>query len=283
MTAGSELPPEAIPDSLFGRLFGRFAAPAMLHDLLPLIAEWKPDLVVNDAAEFAGPIVAAKIGVPSITRSFGMTLPERRVSAAGDQVADLWRSVGLAPRPYGGCYHHLYLDTCPAALQPTAPAHIPQRQLLRPVSYDHVAAEPTRAATDWPDGFPVVYLTMGTVFNDLRLLRSTVDAVASLGVDVLVTVGLRTDPTDLGDQPPHVRVERYVPQTAVLSRCSVVVSHAGSGTFFAALSHGRPHCAYRKALTNFSMPPPSPPQAPDSRSIPEQPMPKPSAPRLAGC
>ena len=28
---------------------------------------------------------------------------------------------------------------------------------------------------------------MGTVFNDLRLLRRTVDAVASLGVDVLVT------------------------------------------------------------------------------------------------
>lgn len=246
-----QLPPEAIPDVMFGQVFGGVAAPAMLRDLLPLVAEWPPDLIINDAAEFAGPIVAAKIGVPSVTKSFGTPLPERRVSAAGEQVADLWRSVGLSPRPFGGCYDHLYLDTCPPALQPRPPAHIPRRQLLRPVSYDHVAAASTRSTADWPAGFPTIYLTMGTVFNDLSLLRRTVDAVASLGVDVLVTVGPRTNPTDLGDHPTHVRVERYVPQTAVLSRCRIVVSHAGSGTSFAALSRGLPQLCLPQGADQF--------------------------------
>ena len=92
----------------------------------------------------------------------------------------LWRSVGLQPRPFGGCYDHLYLDMCPPALQPAPPDYIPRRQLLRPLSYVDVAAEGLeRSSIDWPAGFPAVYLTMGTVFNDLSLLRSTVDAVAT--------------------------------------------------------------------------------------------------------
>ena len=241
VTAGlRQLPPADIPDVVFGEIFGRTSAPAMLRDLLPLVAKWTPDLVVNGAAEFAGPIIAATVGVPSVTRSYGIPLPERRVLAASEQVADLWRSVGLAPRAFGGCYDHLYLDMCPASLLPTPPAHILRRQQIRPVSDDQVAAEPTQSTAEWPSGFPAVYLTVGTVFNDLSLLRTAVDAVASLGVEVLVTVGPRTDPADVGKQPPHVHVERYVPQTTVLSRCRVVVSHAGSGTFFGALSWGLP-------------------------------------------
>jgi UDP:flavonoid glycosyltransferase YjiC (YdhE family) len=37
-----------------------------------------------------------------------------------------------------------------------------------------------------------------------------------------------------------VRVERYIPQTLVLPRCRLVVSHGGSGTVIGALAHGVP-------------------------------------------
>ena len=40
--------------------------------------------------------------------------------------------------------------------------------------------------------------------------------------------------------PANVRVERYIPQTVLLPHCSVVVSHAGSGTLLASLSSGLP-------------------------------------------
>lgn len=246
------LPREVVPDVVFAPVFGDLAAPAMLRDLLPLVAGWNPDLVVNDAAELAGPIVAARIGVPSVTKSFGMLLPQKRMASAGDHVAHLWRSVGLQPRPFGGCYDHLYLDMCPPALQPVLPDYIPHRQLLRPLSYVDVGTSGLeRSSIDWPVGFPAVYLTMGTVFNGLGLLRSTVDAVADLGVDLLVTVGPQVDPADLGDQPSHVRVERYVPQTMVLDRCRVVVSHAGSGTSFAALSRGLPQLCLPQGADQF--------------------------------
>src|SRR6185436_11577915 len=124
------------PDVMFARIFGDAAAPAMLADLLPLVREWPPDLVLHDAAEFAGPIVAVLVGAPSVTKSFGALLPRQRVAMAGEHVENLWRSVGLEPRPFGGCYDYLYVDIYPTALQPVWPDYLPRRQQLRPVSYD---------------------------------------------------------------------------------------------------------------------------------------------------
>ena len=82
-------------------MFGAIAAPAMLAELVPVALEWRPELVVADAAEFAGHIVAAELGVPSVTKGFGALLPERRVAAAGEEVASLWQSRGLEPLRMG--------------------------------------------------------------------------------------------------------------------------------------------------------------------------------------
>ena len=246
------LPPEQIPDVMFPKMFGGVAAPVMLTDLRPIVRDWEPDLVVHDAAELAGPIVAALAGAPSVVKSFGLLTPRERMGAAGDEVAPLWRSVGLDPRPFGGCYEHLYLDVYPPGLQPAVAQHVGHRQLLRPVAYD--VAEDSAADVELPDPAgdrPLVYLTMGTVFNDSPALRQAVDAVAALDVRLLVTVGPGGDPAALGDQPPHVRIERYVPQTLVLGRCDVVASHAGSGTVLAALSLGIPQLCLPQGADQF--------------------------------
>ncbi len=94
-------------DVMFGKIFGAIAAPQILPELAAVAFDWRPDLVVADGAEFAGHIVAAELGIPSVTKGFGPLLPERRVRAAGEDVAPLWRSRGLEPRPYGGSYDHL--------------------------------------------------------------------------------------------------------------------------------------------------------------------------------
>jgi UDP:flavonoid glycosyltransferase YjiC (YdhE family) len=245
------LPRAAIPDAMFGRIFGGVAAPAMLAGLAPVVAGWIPDLVVHDAAEFAGPLIAARLGVPWVTKAFGMVLPAKRVAVAATFTADLWRAAGLDPLPFGGCYQQLYVDICPTALQPSVPKHVHRRQPMRPVSEDAVAAGPRSADMNWAPGFPTVYLTLGTVFKNITLLRTAVAGVAELGVGVLITVGSRMDPADLGRQPAHVRIEHYVPQSMVLGRCRVVVSHGGSGTTYAALSHGLPQLCLPQGADQF--------------------------------
>jgi UDP:flavonoid glycosyltransferase YjiC (YdhE family) len=68
---------------------------------------------------------------------------------------------------------------------------------------------------------------------------------------VLVTVGPAADPGVLGAQPAHVRVEQYVPQTALLPQCDVVVSHAGSGTVLATLALGVPQLCLPQGADQF--------------------------------
>lgn len=246
------LPPLEVGDVMFGKLFGAIAAPQMLAGLAPVALEWQPDLVVADAAEFAGHVMAAELGVPSITKGFGRLLPERRTAAAGEEVAPLWRSRGLTPRSYGGAYDHLYLDIYPPGLQSPAAPHVPRRQLLRPVVDDGQLE--TSLPLPLPNArsdAPLVYVTMGTVFNNPEPLKVVLAALGKLDVRVLVTVGPQADPAAVGIQPDHVRVERYVPQSLVLPHCDAVVSHAGSGTVLATLTLGLPQVCLPQGADQF--------------------------------
>ena len=246
------LAPQDVPDVMFAKRFGALHAPPMLSGLIPLAQDWRPDLVLCDAAELAGHIVAAELGVPSVTKGFGALIPAHRVQRAAEEVRHLWVGRGLEPREYAGLYEHLYIDVYPPELQPGEMAHVPRRQLMRPVSdngpVDVSAALPLPSGRS---GAPLVYVTMGTVFNDPGIFHSVVSAIAALDVRLLVTVGPQGDPEVLGPQPDHVRVERYVPQSALLPHCDVVVSHAGSGTALATLELGIPQLCLPQGADQF--------------------------------
>ncbi len=48
-----------------------------------------------------------------------------------------------------------------------------------------------------------------------------------------------------------MHVARYLPQTEILPHAALVVSHAGSGTFLAALGHGIPQLCLPQAADQF--------------------------------
>lgn len=246
------LPPQQWPDVMFPKMFGEISAPVALADLLPLVRSWGPDVVVHDAAELAAPIAAAAVGVPHVTHAFGALLPEARVRAAAEEVAPLWRGQALEPRPYAGCYDHLYLDIYPPLLQAGGGAdHVARRQPLRPVPFDGATGQAVPA--DLVDGSvrPLVYLTFGTVFNDNEAFRAALAGIRELAVRLVVTVGPNGDATAFGPQPAHVVLERYIPQTQLLPACDVVVSHGGSGTILAALGEGIPQLCLPQAADQF--------------------------------
>jgi len=244
-----KMSPEDAPTAMFGKLFGAIAAPAMLDGLRALAKSWRPDVVVCDAAEFAGHLVAAELGIPSVTKGFGPLLPETRVAAAGVEVAGLWQAAGLEPRPYGGCYETLYLDPYPPSLGLHDATHVPVRLPIRPdADYDSVA---TADVILPPGDDPLLYVTLGTMFNDLGLLQTVLAAVTTLPVRALITVGPNSDPDAFGSTPPAVRVARYVPQHVVLPHCAAVVSHCGSGTAIGALAVGLPQLCLPQGADQF--------------------------------
>jgi UDP:flavonoid glycosyltransferase YjiC (YdhE family) len=215
----------------------------MLTDLLPAARAWRPDLLVCEQAELAGPIVATLLGVPNVTHGFGHPLPAHRVERAGEAMAGLWEEHGLTAPPYAGTYEHAYVDIYPESLKAYPNPHIGRRIAARAHS-----AGGRRARA----GRPLIYVTFGTVFNkDLETIGTVVEGVRDLAVDVLVTLGPGADPAALGPQPGNVEVRDYVPQEETLARATAVVSHAGSGTFLAALAHGLPQLALPQAADQF--------------------------------
>ena len=121
---------------------------------------------------------------------------------------------------------------------------------MRPIPFrTDYSTQPEATDIAEGDGRPLVYVTFGTVFNNpAGLFRHAVEGVADLDVRVVVTVGPDGNPEAFGSIPDNVSVYRYV---QLLPRCSLVVSHAGSGTFLASLDHGLPQLCLPQAADQF--------------------------------
>lgn len=250
LSLAEQLPPSERAAFVFPRMFGAAFTPAMVADLLPLARQWQPDLMIHENGELGSPVVGSVLGVPSLTHAFGGAVPAETLTAAGEQVAPVWAAAQQDLPAYAGCFTSLYLDICPPSVQSVPTDHIGERQPLRPVADTGPAPDPV---PDYllDDGRPLVYLTLGTVRSGSPVLRPAVDALAALPVRLLVTLGPDGDPAVLGNQPDNVHVQHWVHQPQVLEHCSVVVSHAGSGTFLGALARGLPQLCLPQAADQF--------------------------------
>jgi UDP:flavonoid glycosyltransferase YjiC (YdhE family) len=236
-----EAPPVDRPKLGFPRIFAEHGAPAMLPDLLDVVDTYRPELLIHDMSELAGPIVATAAGIPYVNHSVGHILPDEIALLAAGWVAPLWKRLGHEPPPLAGLYRHLYLDICPPSLQFPGIAGVAARQSLRPVAFDAEVGERLPAWVDAMPAQPTVYVTLGTVFNEAQAaFRTILEGLRDEALNIILTVGKTGDPAALGSHPPNIHVERYLPQTHLFSRCHAVVSHGGSGTMLSALSAGLP-------------------------------------------
>lgn len=229
----------------FSLRFAVIEAPARFEELGAAFGSWQPDLVVHESAELVAPLFAARAGVLSVHHGFGRLVPVPCFEAAASLTARLWRAAGLEPQPLGGVFRGSCVDICPPSLAPEAsPAGVPVHR-MRPVD------TPAAIASDAPRQDPLVYVTLGTVVNELGLFRVLLDGLAALSCRIIATVGAENDPAALGPLPSRVRVERFVPQAELLPHCSLVVSHGGSGSMLGALAHGVPLLLVPQAADQF--------------------------------
>ncbi len=231
-------------DALIRDGFGSVYPRAKATDMVVLCGEWRPDVIVWDEANLGAPIAADVLGVPNVCVL---------VLAAGsllrhDLIADGLNAIrsehGLPPDPdLGMLSRFLVLSPFPDGFRDPAFPLPPTARTIRPLLRDPVPGE---ALPEWgselPDR-PVVYFSLGTAFDRdlaLAIFRRVIPALAGLPITLIVTVGRRIDPAELGEQPDDVHVERYVSQTLLLPMVDLFVSHAGSGSVMGALTYGVP-------------------------------------------
>ncbi len=236
------LPGPERADYFWQHIFAAERAQAMLPDLLALSARWQPHVIVRDQAELGGYLAAERLGLPHAvvqTVVFRprlhhlMAAPLNRLRVAG----------GLAADPsLDTLYRYLFLSTAPPSYPDPTIAFPPTTHPLRPVPFDQSGDEPRPAWLDALPDQPIVYATLGTTSVNRRpdIFRAILEGLRDQSLTLILTIGRDQDPTQFGPQPPHVHVERYVPQTHLFPRCRVVIAHGGSGTTMAALAHGLP-------------------------------------------
>lgn len=245
------LPPPERAAAAFKEMFGAWASPVMVDDLLPAARSFRPDVLVHEPAELAAPLVAALLDVACVTHSWGQAVPEPILAGATEAVASTWARHDRAVPEHAGMFRDGYLDLCPPTVQLVPTAHITGTSLLRPVPYSGPEdGSPALDLGDSADG-PLVYITLGTVFSDAAVLQAAVDAAAETGARVIATVGPQGDPGVIERPTERVQVLSWVSQAALLPSTDLVISHAGSGTFLGALGTGQPQLCLPQAADQF--------------------------------
>jgi UDP:flavonoid glycosyltransferase YjiC (YdhE family) len=208
--------------------------------VLALCAEWKPDLVVSEETDFSGMVAAERLGLPYASVLVLAAGSFVRPVVVAEPLNALRAEHGLRPDPELAMLNR-YL-----VLSPFPPSFRDPAFPLPATAHSFRAHTNSAGKNDppWlaPLDLPIVYFTLGTVFNleSGDLFARVLAGLRELPINAIVTVGSEIDPGELGPVPGNVHVERYIPQSVVLPQCSAVVSHGGSGSVLGALAHGRP-------------------------------------------
>jgi MGT family glycosyltransferase len=230
--------------------------PAVLTDLRGV----QPDLIVHDAACLWGAVAARELGVPAAssftTFAFNRHVPSPTrgswdlLAAATARPGSLWGYLrsrwelrrrfdtrGLPLLDLGNIRQPLNLVYTSRAFQLGVEDFDESYRFVGP-SLGARPIDPSFPADRLQD--PVLYASLGTVFNaGPQLLHTFAVALAPLGGTVIVSTG-RTDPAALGPLPPNVLARRRVPQPEVLARAALFVTHGGMNSVNEAMYAGVP-------------------------------------------
>lgn len=242
--------PQRLP-TVIAEVFGAVLPRAFAKDLHSVLEEVKPDLVINEAANHGGVLAAIRVGVPQIRHGLS------RVTAfnAGPQALAWKRVVEVAAElgvpDYPAAPEAVpYLDIYPESMQEKNFLRAPRRIPIRPVPVSEPGELPAWVITREASR-PLVYLTLGTAFSSVPVLRMAIDGLAALDVDVLVAAGPLVDTEALGHLPDNVHVERWLPQADLLQHLDLVVHHGGTGTTLGALANALPQLVLPQGADQF--------------------------------
>jgi MGT family glycosyltransferase len=230
---------------------------------------WGPSLVLHDSdsvpVAFASTLMYALIPGPQVpvpgVRLRPPRSPAQHALARGVARAIDWTARGTRNRldqiraTYGlpplGCSVNEFMARLPLYLIGSVPeldlrrSDLPANvHYVGPLVWHPVDSPDTLAWLDRvPGDRPWVHVTEGTSHHqDPFVLRAAAQGLAGAALEAILTTGGDRDPTalGLGATASNVHVARWLSHSALLPRCSTVVTTGGAQTIIAALREGVP-------------------------------------------
>jgi UDP:flavonoid glycosyltransferase YjiC (YdhE family) len=220
--------------------FVQALGPQMADDVIALMKNWQPDVIVRDPLEFGGYIAAEHYGLPHATITWAIYINPK--SLCPEALIDLRRRYALPDDPdLNTLDRYLVFNFLPPAWKlPMAPFPPVTHRFCAPPfdvsSNDHLP--------DWISTLPArptIYATLGTTFNHSpATFQAILTALSTEDVNAIITVGRSMNPLQFQPLPANIHVERYIPQTLLLPHCAAILFHGGYNTLHSALWHGLP-------------------------------------------
>ena len=235
--------------SFVPRMLAGVAAPSRAAELVPILRDWRPDVLVHEETEFGGPMAAEAAGIPYADHSVGILRPLEMARLAGEIIAPLWDAWDIDLGPFGGLFRYLYLDVCPPSLQ--AP-EIETIDVAEPMQNAHIDAGDA-SLPEWVEELrpvPTVYVSLGTLHQSREVFLAILEGLQDEDLEVIVTIGADVGSAQLGPQPDNVHVEAFIPQAALLPRCDLVINQGGTA-ILPILAHGLPLLILPQAANQF--------------------------------
>jgi len=203
-------------------------ADKMADGVIDTATRFRPDVVVYTQLQGAGPLVAAKLGIPAVQQGFGFARTVGVNELLHEHLADAYRRHGVA-----GSVRPERIDVAP----PSMLSGTPEGWSSRYIPYNGGAVLPSWLVQ--APSRPRVAVTLGTVaptMNGFGTVRRIVDVAAGIDAEFVLAVG----ETDIGDLPDNVVAVPWVPLNQLLRTCTAIIHHGGAGTTLTAIDAALP-------------------------------------------
>jgi MGT family glycosyltransferase len=232
--------------------------------VLPGLLEWvkktRPDYILYDCMCPWGYYVAQIMKLPSVSSSSLMPLSPRVMLnwqamrlflpmlaqgfRAGNEANRLSRAVGneYNVKPLGltnvlNAPADLIISYSSAAYVPFANTLPKNVRLIGWTMQENVTDEPFVHNAERP----LIYVSLGTVSNqNTAFFQMCIAALAELSCTVLISTGGRLAPEHFGTLPEKITIQSWVPQSQVLRRAALFVTHGGLNSIHDGLYCGLP-------------------------------------------
>ncbi|MFG6503767.1 glycosyltransferase [Microbacterium sp. P05] len=197
-------------------------------------AAWEPDVIISEAMDHIGPLIAGELGVPFYRHSFGPTRPRLLTETLERVAAGRAAALGVAVAAT-----EALIDIFPGSLQAPHGESSLRRIPLRPEIHHRPGADPVEKQEAVDPSRLKALVTFGTVFTDPGVREAAVESMDPHHWDLVITTG-----GDAGSGSPQSHPERrYVPFTPLgelLPGTDLVITAGGAGTVLSALIAGIP-------------------------------------------
>lgn len=231
-------------------------AEAAISQILPLLEQDKPDIIISDTMALAGRLAASALGVPRIqfytsyasnshfstiaswpqypdtnpARAKAKALAEKFRQQYGGKLLDV-KEIFEGPGDFN-------IVTLAKSFQPAGDTFGDE------FFFAGAQIAPRANSGSWAvpaNDKPLIYTSFGTLFNHWpEFYQILFDAVRGLDVNVVSAIGSNLKIEELGEVPPNVQLHAFLPQLEVLKKADMFVTHAGTGSVMEAIWFGVP-------------------------------------------